>query len=290
MFLLTANHTYQYLRIHSALAFIPTPFASHDSPPFLEIPPSIPTDYDSFFGHHGACLPTSIVACCHPLLDALLWYASEFLLCSSIAQSVVAPPHHSLWPRTLDASQDLRCIWNDIRYLQLACSILPHRLPRLPVQANQPLAHLRHCLSHFFFFPPHIMIPCRLSLVLTFSQAVYIAGALPKPQAHGLDTPGSDSPCADTGSDPPEVLAMDLASSTNTLSAQQTPSGSSSYTDSNTSIYISAITIIQPNRPLTVVTSTDLSSTQVPTTSSASQSSPDTTGVRASIHGQRRPR
>jgi hypothetical protein len=81
---------------------------------------------------------------------------------------------------------------------------------------------------------------------------------------------------------------MDLVSSTDTLSARQTASGAS-YTDPNTSTYTSAITIIQPSRSPSLVTSTDLSSTQVPTTTSASQSSPDTTGVRASTHEQRRP-
>ena len=202
-------------------------------------------------------------------------------------------------------SQDMRsCILNDIVYLQLTCSIgsvdyfdpscpisttdppsTDHLLAWFPVHANQSLPYLRHCVSHFSF-PSLIMLSCWVSYALTFSQAIYLAGALPRPQAHGLYGPESDSPCANTGSDSPEVFAMNPASSANTLSARQTASGSSSYTDSNVSTYTSAITIIQPDRRPTVATSTDLSSTQVPTTTSASQSSPDTTGVRRRIHGQ----
>ena len=131
------------------------------------------------------------------------------------------------------------------------------------------------------------MIPHWVSYVLTFSQAIYLAGALPRPQAHGFHGPASDSPCAETGSDSLEVIGLIPASSSNTFSGQQSASGSSSYSDSNTSTYTSAITIIQPNRPATVVISTALSSTQVPTTTSASQNSPDTTGVRGSADERR---
>ena len=127
------------------------------------------------------------------------------------------------------------------------------------------------------------MIPHWVPYVLTFSQAIYLAGALPRPQAHGFHGPDSDPPCAETGSDSLEVIGLISASSSNTFSGQQTASGSSSYSDSNTSTYTSAITIVQPNRPATVVISTALSSTQVPTTTSASQNLPDTTGVRASV-------
>lgn len=130
------------------------------------------------------------------------------------------------------------------------------------------------------------MIPTWVPYVLTISQAMYLVGALPRPQAHGLYGPESDPECSESGSDPPEILVIGSPYYTNTLSARQTPAASS-YTDANTSTYTSAITVVQPDRPLTVVTSTALSSTQVPTTTSAAQISPDTTGVRAIIGGGR---
>jgi hypothetical protein len=121
------------------------------------------------------------------------------------------------------------------------------------------------------------MIPRWVPYVLTFLQAIYLAGALPRPQAHGVYGPDTGSPCSDTG---PELFAESPTIPANTLSARQTASAASSFPDSTSSTYTSAITIVQPGRPVTVVTSTDLSSTQVPTTTSASQTLPDTTGVR----------
>jgi hypothetical protein len=96
--------------------------------------------------------------------------------------------------------------------------------------------------------------------VLTISQVINLARALPRPQGHGYFYANSSTAL----SHPTGSLVFDSAIQGTGLSAP------------------SPITFTDENLHIQVVTSTDLPSVQTPTATSATQSGPDTSGVSAS--------
>jgi hypothetical protein len=98
-------------------------------------------------------------------------------------------------------------------------------------------------------------------LVLTTSQVINLARALPRPQGHGYFNANSSTAL----SHPIGSLALDTTIPGTGLSGP------------------SPITFTDENLHVQVVTSTDLPSVQTPTATSATQSGPDTSGVSTSI-------
>lgn len=111
---------------------------------------------------------------------------------------------------------------------------------------------------------------------LTFLQVFQLTGALPQPLDYGQSSTGSPKLCAA----PPGPAALDpIADVSITPSSTSIPAYYSRGKKKMKLTLISKVTILDANLHLQVVTSTDLPAVQLPTTTSATQNSPDISGV-----------
>jgi hypothetical protein len=133
---------------------------------------------------------------------------------------------------------------------------------------------------HPLFLETALPVPRMLQMwcqtVLTFSQVIHLARALPRPQDYGQSSTNSPTPCSGFL----ELSILDVTAEES--AAASVPCISAQYPDFTETIGLtltSPVTLVDANLQLQVVTSTDLPPVQIPTSTSATQSSPDTSGV-----------
>lgn len=123
---------------------------------------------------------------------------------------------------------------------------------------------------------PFSMLQRWCQTVLTFFQVIHLARALPRPHDYGQSPRSPSAPCFK--SLPSSAFDATAEASTTALLTSIT-THYSNVTNTTGLTLTSAVTLVDASLQLQVVTSTDLPPVQVPTSTSATQSSPDISGV-----------